>query len=127
MRTIMLCLVISALAAAENLVPDNLFGQWVVDERGLTKDQQEAAAAARKVEGFGATFTLRTARVVFATDAMTTGMWRLDEATPTTAVLVIQPKGADEQRYHLTLEKGRLTIDECPGRLPMTNTRAAKH
>jgi hypothetical protein len=123
MRTLCLCLVALSLAAAENLVPDNLHGHWVVDDKAVTKEQKEAAAAAAKVENFGVTFTLRTARVIFAADRFVAGMWRLDEATPTTATLVIQPKGADEQRFHLTLQKGRLTVDECPGKLPLKNAR----
>lgn len=127
MRIALLVLLAMALAAAENLLPDHLFGTWVVDTAALAKPQQEAAAAAAKVEGFGITFTLRTARVVFAAEGMVSGMWRLDEATPTTATLVIQPRGMDEQRFHLTLEQQRLVVAECPGRLPLKKLdRAAK-
>ncbi len=112
-----------AATAAEKLTPDSVYGLWQVDAKVLTKDQQEAAAAAAKVENFGVTLTLRTARVIFAADTVVTGMWRLDDATPTSAILVIQPKGADEQRFHLTLQKGHLTLDECPGKLPLRNAR----
>ncbi len=94
-----------------------------MDGKALTKDQKEAAAAAAKVENFGVNLTLRTARVIFASDTFVAGMWRLDDATPTTATLVIQPKGADEQRFHITFQKGRLTFDECPGKLPFRNIR----
>lgn len=123
MRTACLCLLACAIAAADNLTPDDLHGHWVVDEKSVTKEQKDAAAAAAKVENFGINFTLRTARVVFASERFVAGMWRLDDATPTTATLVIQPRGADEQRFHLTLQKGRLTIDECPGKLPLKNVR----
>jgi hypothetical protein len=107
----------------ENLTPDSIYGIWQVDDKVLTKDQKEPAAAAAKVENFGVTLTLRTARVIFASDAIVAGMWRLDDATPTTATLVIQPKGADEQRLHLTFKKGHLTVEECPGKLPLKNIR----
>ncbi len=123
LRAACLCLLSVAAVAAENLTADNLYGMWRVDDKALTKDQKEAAAAATKVENFGANLTLRTARLIFATDTMVAGMWRLDDATPTTATLVVQPKGADEQRFHVTLVKGRLTIDECPGKLPLKNAR----
>lgn len=123
MRAICICLLASVLAAADKLVPDNLYGHWVVDDKAVTKEQKAAAADAAKVENFGVNFTLRTARVVFTADKIVSGMWRLDDAMPTTATLVIQPRGADEQRFHLTLEKGRLTVAECPGKLPLKNAR----
>lgn len=123
LRTACLCLLALSLAAAEKLTPDHLHGIWVVDEKAVTKEQKDAAAAAAQIESFGVNFTLRTARVIFAKDVMVAGMWRLDDATATTATLVIQPRGADEQRFHLTLAKGRLVIDECPGRLPLKNSR----
>jgi hypothetical protein len=125
MRTACLCLLALSLAAAENLGPDNLYGIWVVDEKAATKEQKDAVAAAAQVESFGVNFTLRTARVIFAKDTVVAGMWRVDEATPTTATVVIQPKGADEQRFHVTLKKGQLVVDECPGKLPLKNARAA--
>jgi hypothetical protein len=126
MRTVLLALLVLVacpLAAAEKLTPDALYGIWVVDEKAVTKEQKEAATAAAQVENFGVNLTLRTARVIFAKDTVVAGMWRLDEATPTAATLVIQPKGADERRFHLTLVKGRLIVDECPGKLPMKNAR----
>jgi hypothetical protein len=123
LRLCCLCLLSLAAGAAENLTPDNIYGIWQVDDKALSKEQKEAAAAAAKVENFGVNLTLRTARVIFASDTFVAGMWRLDDATPTTATLVIQPKGADEQRFHITFQKGRLTFDECPGKLPLRNIR----
>lgn len=123
LRIACLCLLALTLTAAEKLSPDNIYGIWVVDEKALTKDQKEAAAEAAQVENFGVNLTLRTARIIFAKDTVVAGMWRLDDATPTTATLVVQPKGGEERRYHLTLAKGRLVIDECPGKLPMKNAR----
>ena len=123
LRIVCLCLLALHLVAAEKLTPDTLYGIWVVDEKALTKDQKDAATAAAQVENFGVNLTLRTARVIFASDTVVAGMWRLDDATPTTATLVIQPKGADEKKYHLTFTKGRLVLDECPGKLPMKNAR----
>ena len=98
LRIICLCFLALTLAAAENLSPDNIYGIWVVDDKALTKDQKDAAAAAAKVENFGVNLTLRTARIIFATDTVVAGMWRLDDATPTTAILVVQPKGGDEKK-----------------------------
>jgi hypothetical protein len=123
LRACCLCLLSLAAAAAENLTPDSIYGIWRVDDKALAKDQKEAAAAAAKIENFGVNLTLRTARVIFASDTFVAGMWRLDDATATTATLVIQPKGADEQRFHISYQKGRLTFDECPGKLPLKNIR----
>ena len=85
LRIACLCLLALSLTAAENLSPDNLYGIWVVDEKAATKDQKDAVAAAAQIENFGVNLTLRTARVIFAKDTVVAGMWRLDEATPTTA------------------------------------------
>ena len=123
LRIACLCLLSLTLAAAEKLTPDALYGTWVVDDNAVTKDQKDAAAAAAKIENFGINLTLRTARVIFAKDTVIAGMWRLDDATATTATLVIQPKGGEDQRYKVTLTKGRVVIDECPGKLPLKNAR----
>ncbi len=123
LRIVCLCLFALTLTAAENLSPDALYGMWVVDDKALAKDQKDAAASAAQVENFGVNLTLRTARIIFAKDAAVAGMWRLDEATPITATLVIQPKGGEEHRYHVTLQKGHLVITECPGKLPLKNAR----
>jgi hypothetical protein len=37
--------------------------------------------------------------------------------------VVIQPKGGEERRYQVTLKKGHLVVDECPGKLPLKNAR----
>lgn len=123
LRIACLCLLSLTLSAAQNLTPDALYGMWVVDEKALTKDQKEAAAAAAKIENFGVNLTLRNARIIFAKDTVVAGMWRLDGATPTTATLVVQPKGGEERRYQVTLKKGQLVVDECPGKLPLKNAR----
>lgn len=123
LRIACLCLLSLTLTAADNLTPDAFYGMWVVDDKALTKDQKEAAAAAAKIENFGVNLTLRNARIIFAKDTVVAGMWRLDQVTPTTATLVIQPKGGEERRYQVTLKKGQLVVDECPGKLPMKNVR----
>lgn len=123
LRIACLCLLTLTLAAAENLTPDALHGMWVVDEKAVTKEQKDAAASAAQIENFGINLTLRNARVIFAKDTVVAGMWRLDGATPTTATLVIQPKGGEERRYKVTLKKGQLVVDECPGKLPLKNAR----
>jgi len=122
-RILCLCLFALTLAAADKLSPDAIYGIWVVDEKALTKDQKDAATAAAQIESFGVNLTLRTARIIFAKDIIVSGMWRLDEATATTATMVVQPKGGEERRYHITFEKGRLMVDECPGKLPFKNAR----
>ena len=123
LRIACLCLLSLTLAAAENLTPDALHGIWVVDEKAVIKEQKEAAASAAQIENFGVNLTLRNARVIFAKNTVVAGMWRLDQATPTTATLVIQPKGGEERRYKVTLQKGTLIFDECPGKLPLKNAR----
>lgn len=123
LRLACLCLLSLTLTAADNLTPDALYGIWVVDEKAVTKEQKEAAAAAAQIENFGVNLTLRNARIIFAKDTVVAGMWRLDHATPTTATLVVQPKGGEERRYQVTLKKGQLIVDECPGKLPMKNAR----
>lgn len=123
LRITCLCLLSLTLAAADNLTPDALYGIWVVDEKALTKDQKDAAASAAQVENFGVNLTLRTARFIFAKDSVVAGAWRLDQATPTTATLVVQPKGGEERRFTVTLKKGQLVVDQCPGKLPMKNAR----
>jgi hypothetical protein len=87
MRSVCLCLLALTLTltAANNLTPDALYGVWVVDDKAITKEQKEAAASAAQIENFGVNLTLRTARVIFARDTVVAGMWRLDQATPTTA------------------------------------------
>jgi hypothetical protein len=119
------CLLFCSLTlfAADNLTPDMLHGIWVVDEKSVSKEQKDAAAAAAKIENFGVNFTLRTARIIFAQDNFVAGMWRLDKATPTTATLIVQPKGGEERQYHLSLQKGQLIIAECPGKLPLKKAR----
>lgn len=123
LRLVCLCLLTLTLAAAENLTADALHGIWVVDEKAVTKEQKEAAAAAGQVENFGVNLTLRNARIIFAKDTVVAGMWRLDQATPTTAIVVVQPKGGEERRYNVTLQKGHLIFAECPGKLPLKNAR----
>lgn len=123
LRIACLCLLSLTLAAADKLTPDALYGMWVVDEKALSKEQKEAASSAAQIENFGVNLTLRNARIIFAKDTIVAGMWRLDGATATTATLVVQPKGGEERRYQVTLKKGQLVIDECPGKLPLKNAR----
>jgi hypothetical protein len=123
LRIICLCLLSLSLTAADKLTADAIYGNWVVDEKAVSKEQKDAAAAAAKIEGFGVNLTLRTARVTFASDTVVAGMWRLDDVTATTATMVVQPKGGEAQRYKITFEKGHLIIDECPGKLPLKNAR----
>jgi hypothetical protein len=120
MRIVGLLALVSALRGAESIDADALYGHWVVDPAAATAAQHDAVATATHVENFGLTLTLRTARIIFARDNLVAGIWRVDEATPTTATLVVQPKGGDERRYHLTLMKGLLVVAECPGQLPLS-------
>lgn len=124
MRIACLLALVCCLSAADKpLTMDALHGAWVVDAKAVTKEQKAAAEAAAKVDGFGLTLTLRTARAVWSEEDFVAGMWRLEDATPTTATVIIQPKGGEERRLHLTLEKGVMTVAESPGKLPLKNSR----
>lgn len=117
MRTLLLTLFATLTLAHAALTPDDLHGTWVVDEKAVTDDQKAAAAAAKGVEGFGVTFTLRTARVVIGAEEMYAGQWRLEDATATSATAVIQPRGGEERRLSLTREGKHLIVAELPGKL----------
>lgn len=117
MRTLLLTLFATLTLAHAALSPDDLHGTWVVDEKAVTAEQKAAAAAAKDVEGFGVTFTLRTARVVTGADEMYSGMWRLEDATATTATAVVQPRGGEERRLSVTRDGKHLIIAELPGKM----------
>ncbi|MDA3962964.1 MAG: hypothetical protein PF961_19440 [Planctomycetota bacterium] len=122
MRTTLLLLVLTlapfaSLAAAE-LTRDDLTGFWVLDTTSVSKDQKDAAAAAQTIEGFGMVLTARIGRVTFEADSMIAGMWRVEDATATTATVIIQSKGGSEHSYQMTLtKKGQLQVAEIPGGL----------
>jgi hypothetical protein len=113
------------LAAAERapLVADDLHGAWELDTTAVTAEQQDAAAAAQAVDGFGLVLSLRTARIIFGDDDFTVGMWRLENATADAATLVVQPKGGAERRFQLSVDGKRMQIAEAPGKLPLIKTR----
>ncbi len=117
MRTLLLTLFATLTLLHAAIAPNDLHGTWVVDEKAVTAEQKEAAAAAKDVDGFGVTFTLRTARVVVGADEMYAGQWRLEDATATTATAVVQPRGGEERRLHVTREGKHLMIAELPGKL----------
>lgn len=113
----------ASAAAAAPLTPDALYGAWVLDEAAATKEQAAAVASAKAIEGFGIVLTLRTARITFVADEPISGPWRLEAATATTATLVVQPKGGEERRYAITVDKDRLTVAEAPGGVPFKRKR----
>jgi len=119
MRPLALLLLATALvsAAEATLTPEDLHGVWVPDAKAVTAAQKSALAAAAKIEGYGITFTARICRVVLGEDEQYAGQWRLDAPTAAGAVLVIQPRGAEERRLNLVLNDKRLTVD---GGLPLT-------
>ncbi len=112
-----------ASAAAEVLTADALRGTWSLDEKAATKEQAVAVAAAKAIESFGLVLTTKTARVLFEADGMVAGMWRLDDATATTATLVVQPRGGEERSYALTIDGDRMTVAEAPGQVPLIRKR----
>ncbi len=123
--TLLLLVLVVQLAAAEGapLAADDLHGAWELDEASVTAEQQEAATAAKALDGFGLVLSLRTARVVFAEDDFTVGMWRLEDATADSATLVVQPKGGAERRFTLRVDGKRMQVAEAPGGLPLIKTR----
>ena len=118
---ILLCLICSCHLSAAELVRDDLLGFWQLDETAVTENQKAAAEQAKKVEMFGISLTNRIGRVIFSSDSMVAGMWRLDNATETTATLVIQHKGGDEHTYQLTVtgkdKDMRITVKQAPAGL----------
>lgn len=109
--------------AADSITPESLHGAWELDVKSATKDQADAVKTAQSVDGFGMTFTLRTARAIFSDDNFAAGMWRVEDATATTATVVIQPKGGEERTLHITLDGKKMTCTEVPGNLPLVKTR----
>lgn len=125
MRLLLACLLATACAAAEPaLTVEDLHGHWEVDAGALKTEAQKAAAAtAAQVDGYGLTCTQRTCRVALSAERGFAGMWRLDQATATTAVIVVQPRGQDEQRVPIRIEGRHLFVTDDPAGLPLRNTR----
>jgi hypothetical protein len=105
------------------IVAEDLHGAWVVDTAHLTAAQQDAAKAAAAVDGYGVNFTLRTCRVIISDERAFAGMWRVDDATPTTATIVVQPKGHEEQRVAITFDGTTLVLADEPGKLPLIKAK----
>mgnify|MGYP000420096025 CR=1 FL=1 len=113
----LIVLATAALCAADApLAVEALYGTWAPDAAAATPAQRPAVADAAKVEGYGITFTARICRVVLADDDQYAGPWRLDQAAPGSAVLVVQPKGGEERRLKLALAGKHLSVD---GGLPL--------
>jgi hypothetical protein len=118
--TMVLCATPTFLAAADHvLTAEDLYGRWAVDEKAATKDQADAVAAAKQVDGFGVVLTARFARLTFSADDMTAGLWRLDDAHADSATLVVQPKGGEERHFSVQVKGDHLTVAEMPGKLPL--------
>jgi hypothetical protein len=111
-----------ALQAVERTTPivvEDLHGAWVVDTKHLKPEQQEAAKAAATVEFYGVNFTQKTCRVILAEDNSFAGMWRIDDATPTTATITVYPKGQEERRFPISFDGTTLVLTDAPGKLPL--------
>lgn len=123
---LVLCSIALLMPAAERTTPlvvEDLHGAWIVDTQAVKAEQKEAAAAAAAVEEYGVNFTQRTCRVILSDDQAYAGMWRLDEATPTTATVVVQPKGGEERRLRIRLEGKTLVLLDAPGALPLVKAK----
>jgi len=128
LRTLALLLLTTTLVltAAERTTPivvEDLHGAWVIDTASLKADQKEAAKAAAAVEDYGINFTQRTCRVILSEDQAYAGMWRVDNATPTTATVVVQPKGGEERRIPITFDGKTLVLTDTPNKLPMVKAK----
>lgn len=128
LRTALLVVISTLLAlyAAERTAPlvvEDLHGAWVVNAKAVTAEQAAAATAAAAVEDYGVNFTQRTCRVILSNERAFAGMWRLDAATATTATVVIQPKGGEEQRLAITFDGKTLVLIDAPGKLPLIKAK----
>lgn len=126
LRIVVLGLLLTLLHAAERTTPivaEDLHGAWVVDTTSLKPEQQAAAKAAAAVEGYGVNFTQRTCRVILSEEQAFAGMWRVDEATPTTATITVYPKGQEEQRFAISFDGKTLVLTQAPGALPLVKAK----
>ena len=128
LRTLILLLISTLLLAhaadrTTPLVVEDLHGAWVIDTASLKPDQKDAAKAAAAIEDYGINFTQRTCRVILSDDQSYAGMWRVDDATPTTATVVVQPKGGEERRIPVTFDGKTLVLTDTAGKLPMVKAK----
>ena len=128
LRPLILVLISTILLAhaAERTAPivvEDLHGAWVVDAASLKPEQKDAAKAAAAVADYGINFTQRTCRVILSDDQSYAGMWRVDDATPTTATVVVQPKGGEERRIPIIFDGKTLVLTDTPGKLPMVKAK----
>jgi hypothetical protein len=128
-RTVCLAWCLAALASlcgsdrTTPLTVEDLHGAWIVDSTQIKTEQQDAAKAAAAVEGYGITFTQRTCRVIVSEDQAFAGMWRIDAATPTTATIVIQPKGQEEHRVPISYDGKTLVLTDTAAKLPLIKAK----
>ena len=123
MRTLTLLLILTTVhLTAATLVRDDVVGRWQLDMSRVTDAQRDAANGV--VEGFGITLTSRIGRVTWSADDMVAGMWRIDDATETTATLVISTKSGTEHHYHLTINGDQMNVTEAPHGLPLARAGA---
>lgn len=115
------CCLVAGMPAAERptIVPETLHGVWVLDAKAVKPDQRAAADAAAAIEGYGLAFTQRICRVVLGDDRQFAGMWRIAEASATTATVVVQPRGGEEQRLTVAFDGRHLVITDPPVGLPL--------
>lgn len=112
-------LTLNAAERTKPIVVEDLHGAWIVDTKSLKPEQQEAAKAAAAVADYGINFTQRTCRVILSEERSFAGMWRVDDATPTTATITVYPKGQEEQRLAITFDGKTLVLNDAPGKLPL--------
>lgn len=98
-------LLFAATAGAADLTMDDLYGHWGVDPAAKTP---AAVAAAED----SLVFLPKLCRARFG-ERMVVGMWRVEQATATTATVLVFDHG-DEQRLALRRDGTRLFVDARP-------------
>jgi len=129
---------VSAAERKTAIMPEDLNGRWAPDfatvDWAVTvsgwKDLSEKDRAtekeklAKQWQDAHMAFTPRMTRLVYGSDDMLVGLWRLEDAKPTTAALIVMARGVDH-RFALTYDGTHLRLDGQPwGTLAFAKAKA---
>lgn len=122
-----LCVAVAAMAAERTtpLTREDLLGRWEPAVEAIDEKTRAAAAEALKPgdDRWHIALMSKYGRLYFGQQPPDAGMWRLDEATPTSAVIVIQPAGREERRLKVAFDGTTLTPEGLPWKLPFRKAK----